>query len=375
MEYNNLQMVSWNLNGASDKDRVRVVRQWLKDKPNVGIIGFQELKATEFKAESGMRSIFSDGRAIIDFNESKGKGGAALRLKGDTMEYARLDRIYMSEGTDWIDSIENIHHDGRSALSDHYPVILNLKMEQEKQERQRWRTYFKCRIEEVKRQGVLQELESVWRNNPKTVTDPRIKWELGWSSIKKVLQRVRRETKLCDKPLESLQEKLMKAREEIAKADTSYNRAKLGELEKHVKSVELKEAAAWRLRSLARWLREGDAPTHYFFALMKSKFKREQITSLTLDNGDTIEEPKEILREAHRFYQDLFTNDARGANMEEETEQCLHLLKNQVQEGENVKLVGKPDEAEIERTVNLLPTEKGPCLDGITVELVENAGR
>ncbi|KAL3697792.1 hypothetical protein R1sor_011868 [Riccia sorocarpa] len=160
------------------------------------------------------------------------------RLKGDTMEYAILDRIYMSEGANWVETIENLHHEGKSGLSDHYPIILTLKLCREQQKVKIWRTYFKCRIEEVKQEGVVQELEKVWRENPKSVTDPRIKWELGWSRIKKVLQRRRREQPEQENPLDMLADKLAKVREEIAAVDTVLNRAGGGERGPDVKPDE-----------------------------------------------------------------------------------------------------------------------------------------
>ncbi|KAL3697629.1 hypothetical protein R1sor_011705 [Riccia sorocarpa] len=154
---------------------------------------------------------------------SRNLNGASDTDRGDTVEYARLDRIHMSEGADWIESKENLHHDGWSGLSDRSGYFI-LKLKKDQQAVRKWRTYFKCPIEEVKQEGVLQELEKVWKDNPASLTDPRIRRELGWATIKKILQRRRRESKEKDHTHETITEKLAKARTVLAMEDTAANR-------------------------------------------------------------------------------------------------------------------------------------------------------
>ncbi|KAL3693335.1 hypothetical protein R1sor_006986 [Riccia sorocarpa] len=57
-------------------------RGWLQNNPEVGIIGFQELKTGEVRAEWALRSIFREGRVIVDYARDD-KGGAALVIHKD----------------------------------------------------------------------------------------------------------------------------------------------------------------------------------------------------------------------------------------------------------------------------------------------------
>ncbi|KAL3686352.1 hypothetical protein R1sor_008926 [Riccia sorocarpa] len=95
----------------------------------------------------------------------------------------------------------------------------------------------------------------------------------------------------------------------IVHQNTPENRKLLAGLEFTVKEQELKDAMAWRLRIKALWLREGDAHSHYFFAMLKSKFKREAIDTLVTDQGETLSTCEDILEETQRFYQELFSEE------------------------------------------------------------------
>ncbi|KAL3692032.1 hypothetical protein R1sor_005683 [Riccia sorocarpa] len=438
-----IAIASWNINGGSDPDRIRVVRAWLKAQPEVKILGLQELKTTERRAEFDLRSIFNQGRKVIDYAQN-GKGGAALeadssvqvtssgvrgdgsaawmkiqtdvgevgviridkisakdstlematgtklvdsyfialnrkgprftrqRIRVDRMEFARLDRIYISDGADWFEQVGELLHDGQSGLSDHHPVKISLQWKGDETEKRQWRTYFKFRHQEMQTEEVKNKIKAAWQNKPRGVNDARVHWELGWLRIKKIMQEVRRETRHTEADLQTLPAQLMQIRINIKMENTPENRALLAKLETQVKEQEINNAVAWRLRSRSRWLREGDAPSQYFFAMMRSKFKREMIESLTTDSGDIITAPEDILPETHRFYQDLFQEEAiqdedqRTAN----TEQALRLLQNKVTAEQNGTLALVPDMDELERIVKILPPDKAPGLDGVTSEAI-----
>ncbi|KAL3699046.1 hypothetical protein R1sor_017068 [Riccia sorocarpa] len=126
-------------------------------------------------------------------------------IKGETVEFARLDWIYSSTDADWIESIDELHHD---------------------------------ETEDIKREEIKVKLRETWKNHPASVTDPRVRWDLGWQRIKKILQRERREQKLKKAPCSSAQEQLEAVRTRI---NANFSEQ---ELEKQVKEQELREAAA-----------------------------------------------------------------------------------------------------------------------------------
>ncbi|KAL3702359.1 hypothetical protein R1sor_020381 [Riccia sorocarpa] len=178
-----------------------------------------------------------------------------------------------------------------------------------------------------------------------------------------------------NEPCRDLGEELKEVRNRIARDNSVDNRDRLRYLEKIQKEKEIHDAKVWRLRSRARWMREGDAPWQYFFAMLKSKYKREAIESLVKDDGALITEHDEILRETQVFYQNLFREEETSidGDWEEETSANLRLLTSQVCPEQRGFIERVPDMEELERTVDLLPPEKFPGLDGVTSEAAEEA--
>ncbi|KAL3693334.1 hypothetical protein R1sor_006985 [Riccia sorocarpa] len=219
-----------------------------------------------------------------------------------------------------------------------------------------------------------EKIKTIWNAHPKNVTDPRVIWELKWNRVKKHLQLNRREAKNYTNNRSILAEELNALRSTVGRDSTEEFRKQLAHLEAKVKDLELKEARSWRLISKSRWLREEDAPSHYFFALLKSKFKRKNLESLTTDTGETLTSKEEILAETSRFYQNLFSEES---DFEEEIRsntlrEGLGLLKKKLDSVQNRSLEAVPGMEEIERIVNLLPSEKSPGLDGVTSEVIRD---
>ncbi|KAL3679911.1 hypothetical protein R1sor_022867 [Riccia sorocarpa] len=485
------KVASWNLNGAADPDRVRMIRQWLRRRTDLGIIAFQELKAKESQAEWNMRSIFPNGKVVIDYAVNE-KGGAALvvaeshkvidsgvrgdgtvawakidtpnkgmvgvvsiyaptksprriplwiwlkdlleegnwillgdfncvelpedtqgtsnllnggelrrwkdltraselidcfftvvtkkgprytrqRIRLDRVEFARLDRIYITGGADWVEQVIKLNHDGSSGLSDHYPIVGEFQLNPAPaHERTAWRTYFKFRAEEMRAETVRTQIELAWKNHSQGVSDPRVKWELSWKRVKKVMQTLRKEAREKESAVEPLMTKLEGLRALISRDNTLENRKQLAALEEQVKQRELKDARAWRLRSRTRWLREGDAPSQYFFAILKSKCKREEMLRLELEDGSEVTDKGEILRETHKFYQSLFSEDDKEQAEDPVLllQECLDLVDRRLNPSQKEKLDIIPNIDEIEHIVKILPPEKAPGLDGITSEVI-----
>ncbi|KAL3691289.1 hypothetical protein R1sor_004940 [Riccia sorocarpa] len=168
---------------------------------------------------------------------------------------------------------------------------------------------------EVQEAEVKEDIKLLWRAHPSNVTDPRVKWELAWNRGKKLLQPI-------------------------------------------VKDLELKEARSWRLiKEQSGWVRKGDTPSHYFFAMLKSKFKQEKLESLTTESGEVQTSKEEILTETYLFYQNLFSEDSEfGEAVRRNTlREGLGLLRRKVEPGQSSKLKEIPSIDEIERIVEMLP--------------------
>nr|XP_009781800.1 PREDICTED: uncharacterized protein LOC104230638 isoform X1 [Nicotiana sylvestris]XP_016465708.1 PREDICTED: uncharacterized protein LOC107788542 isoform X3 [Nicotiana tabacum] len=71
---------------------------------------------------------------------------------------------------------------------------------------------------------------------------------------------------------------------------------------------EIQEEIAWRQRSRALWLKEGDRNTKYFHRTANAHKRYNNIDQLTVE-GETLQCPEDIKREIIRFYKKLYTEE------------------------------------------------------------------
>ena len=64
------------------------------------------------------------------------------------------------------------------------------------------------------------------------------------------------------------------------------------------------------LRSRAIWIAEGEKITKHFCSLDKRNYVSKRMSKLTLNNGQIISEPDDIIKEVQAFYQNLYTERA-----------------------------------------------------------------
>ena len=62
------------------------------------------------------------------------------------------------------------------------------------------------------------------------------------------------------------------------------------------------------LRSKVRWVKQGEKPTKYFFNLEKRNLNRKVITEIKREDGKTVVEEHEILKEIESFYSKLYAS-------------------------------------------------------------------
>ena len=68
------------------------------------------------------------------------------------------------------------------------------------------------------------------------------------------------------------------------------------------------------LRSKVRWVEQGEKPTKYFFNLEKGNFNRKVITEIKREDGKTVVEEHEILKEIESFYSKLYASQVVDNN-------------------------------------------------------------
>ncbi|WMV18962.1 hypothetical protein MTR67_012347 [Solanum verrucosum] len=139
--------------------------------------------------------------------------------------------------------------------------------------------------------------------------------------------------------------------------DESFLRAVLTvEFEKVAK----KEEVAWRQRSRAIWLKEGDKNTKFFHRTANCHKRYNNIDSLLI-NGANVSEPAMIREEIIDFYQNLYKENEHWRPQFSPTDQAT------LNEEDNVMLQSQFGEQEIKECVFACAGDKAPGPDGFTM--------
>lgn len=121
------------------------------------------------------------------------------------------------------------------------------------------------------------------------------------------------------------------------------------------------EEMAWRQRSRAIWLKEGDKNTRFFHKTANTHRRSNTIDKLKVE-GVMIEDPEEIKREIVSFYENLYIEH-------EEWRPQLEMINcPKITERENHMLEASFEPQEIQEGINACTGDKAPGLDGYTME-------
>ena len=118
--------------------------------------------------------------------------------------------------------------------------------------------------------------------------------------------------------------------------------------------------------SRAKWLEEGEKNTSYFFALEKRNYKRNNITSLKINNSIT-SNPTDLANHTFQFYSDLYRSNYISINGEEFINNVKEFIP---QISDKFKLVCKKpiSNSEMLDAVNKMKKGKSPGMDSLPVE-------
>ncbi|KAL3696686.1 hypothetical protein R1sor_010762 [Riccia sorocarpa] len=228
--------------------------------------------------------------------------------KGNRLDQSRLDRVYLSEMGSWVHAISLVKHFEKLAVSDHIPVLVDLAIKPpRKRSRRRRSSYIKMDEDAMKDPVFLADLEvqKVWQEGYSMSTCPITAWSLAWGKVQRLYGRRRALQQQQRGELTRLKEKLGEMRMKLADDPNAVPLEEYKAIEAKVREDELQECEIARRRSRHRWLKSGDAPTRYFYAVLKSKQNAEALTVLTKEDGSVLEDEDEILGEVHSFYGEL----------------------------------------------------------------------
>uniref|UniRef100_A0A674JQG0 Reverse transcriptase domain-containing protein n=1 Tax=Terrapene triunguis TaxID=2587831 RepID=A0A674JQG0_9SAUR len=118
------------------------------------------------------------------------------------------------------------------------------------------------------------------------------------------------------------------------------------------------------VRSRIRLLREMDRGSRFFYALEKKRGAKKHVTCLLAEDGSPLTDPEEMRGRARAFYAALFSPDPTDA----EARRVLWTGLPTVSAGDRDRLELPLSLAEFSEALRLMPTNKSPGMDGLTVE-------
>ncbi|XP_069143598.1 uncharacterized protein [Solanum lycopersicum] len=235
------------------------------------------------------------------------------RNNGD-MIWKRLDRGMVNDK--WLDIMPhtNVTH-LPSVGSDHSPLLLDMIDHKDTVIK-----YFKFLNYWTENDTFLHTVENCW--NKKVTGNPM--WILH-TKLKRLTKTLREWSK---KEYGDVFEKVKFYEESVKTAEGNYirdssrdNREQLYALNaQYIKYLKI-EHAILQQKTHLHWLKEGDANSKYFHAVIRGKRKKMVIHKLLNDNGSCIQGDEVIAREACNYYQNIFTG--KSVKINEDQLQCI----------------------------------------------------
>ncbi|KAL3689125.1 hypothetical protein R1sor_015434 [Riccia sorocarpa] len=291
---------------------------------------------------------------------------------GDRLDQATLDRIYIIQQECWSDRTLKMIHDHKGRLPDHRPVILQLL--KRTQTGVRKSTYLKIGPEHLNDEDTLEAMKEAWRNGGIPGEDPRRNWDWKWGKVHRiVIERnkiLTREKKLMHERLEELGRQRIR----VAAARSNTPDPQLEEIEEQIAKLEKQKEEEWRRFSRIRWIKEGEAPSKFFFSLLKARRAKDTITAIKTEDGRTLTKEEDIMRELYRYYSNLYKKEDLSPQAIQKLQVTLGLIKQKVTRAQNRRLTQAPTRGEIQSIIDKLPKEKAPGLDGMTSEALKKMG-
>ncbi|KAL3688477.1 hypothetical protein R1sor_014786 [Riccia sorocarpa] len=125
-----------------------------------------------------------------------------------------------------------------------------------------------------------------------------------------------------------------------------------------------------RIRCRIKWLKDGDVSTRFFFACLRAKNKREEITAVKLQTGEVITDEAQILSLIEETYGELYSAEDEGPGTVERRRAVLQMIDKRFSEEQNRHLEENPTDEFIEEIVRSLPRDKAPGFDSVTIEVL-----
>ncbi|KAL3678477.1 hypothetical protein R1sor_021433 [Riccia sorocarpa] len=283
-----------SIHGPRERDRRKELWKWMEEKWTHGVWFFG----------GDWNSDLQD--SWLTTSERLGPHYTRQQKVAGRLDQARLDRIYFAASDRWTEKYTKVQHDAQIQLSDHRPVVLTITDRAEN--RSRRANYFKTPPELIKSKETQEAMRKIWSEQGIPNEDARHNWDRKWGVVRRYLMILTKERR--KEKAEELQRlrTLEKERIRVAKGNLQRPDEQLLHLEQEITRIEKEQEAEWRRWSRTKWLGQGEAPSKFYFQLLKAE-RAKEITCLKAENGDMLTSKEAIMQELHRYYTKLFKEE------------------------------------------------------------------
>ena len=253
--------------------------------------------------------------------------------------------------------------------SDHSIIFLQLCSSKAQRGRGFWK-FNSTLLRDIDYVKKVSEMISSLKINTSDITNKHLRWdyiktELRGFTLQYASRKNKEKKELKLKIEKDLYEMQAQLNDNLSLANVDKYYFLKEELEK-IEEIETKGAI---LRSKVRWSEAGEKNSKYFLNLEKKNAVDKHICQLQLPNGDITSDPRLILEEQKRFYQNLYSDSSQSyIPGQPDIKECFTTNLNTLSEDEIDQCEGLITEQECAEALKGMTNGKSPGCDGFTVD-------
>ncbi|KAL3675515.1 hypothetical protein R1sor_025463 [Riccia sorocarpa] len=285
----------------------------------------------------------------------------------DNFKWSVLDRLYFSQGGNWIPQVLALAHHADFDFTDHFPVSIVISLQDSlPPPTQNHHSYFKLDPTLLNSPQIIHHLELLWTQlqaepHP-TIEDYLSVWE-------KQMQYLQQQQQIRDTSISNILmfEQLL-ADYHLRNDDSAAATQRIQVLKQQLEEARQLRDHKIRLWSRTRHLGEGDASTPYFHRQFKKRISASTIKTLRTEDGRTLEEPGQILHQFQQSFCDLYSPYRHTDQSMRDLHQLLQHVPSQLTSTQQLFLHQQPTILEVSDSVYTMPLNRAPGLDAFTAE-------
>jgi hypothetical protein len=145
----------------------------------------------------------------------------------------------------------------------------------------------------------------------------------------------------------------------LRNSSNDSNHGRYEEVSRRMSILLAQEEAFWKQRAKVYWLRDGDTNSRFFHATASAKKKRNEITHLKNDEGDTVDSQHEICEVAKAYFDQLFSPGQQSNN------DVIDYIAPSITEFNNDQLMAPFQIREFKEALFAMHSDKAPGPDGL----------